>query len=91
MLIALSTKSKAKSKLCSSIAGGMGKLLPGEGFDIMGYTRSRRTLMLYAQDLVERLQELIREHGNAPVVMDDESEPNVEFNEDDGPPAFVIS
>lgn len=45
---------------------------------------------MLASDLIELLQELIREHGNLPVFMDDESGPTVEFNED-GEPAFVIS
>jgi hypothetical protein len=62
------------------------------GFDMMGVYRSRRTLMpILATELVERLQELIQEHGNLLVIMDDESTPEVEYNEEDGEPAFVIS
>lgn len=44
-----------------------------------------------AQDLIEDLQDLVREHGNLEVVLDDESTPSIEFNDEDGPPVFVIS
>lgn len=46
---------------------------------------------MLATDLIEDLQGLIEEHGNLEVVMDDESTPSVEFNEEDGEPVFVIS
>jgi hypothetical protein len=46
---------------------------------------------MLASELIEKLQELIQIHGNLWVLMDDESRPTVEFNEEDGEPAFVIS
>jgi hypothetical protein len=46
---------------------------------------------MLAKDLIEDLQDLLREHGNLQVIMDDESTPSVEFNDDDDPPGFVIS
>jgi hypothetical protein len=45
-----------------------------------------------ASELVEKLQELIQEHGNLFVYMDDDTTPEVELNEDDvDDPVFVIS
>jgi len=48
--------------------------------------------MLLASEFVEKLQALIREHGNLMVVMEDDSEPTAELY-DDGPDdrVFVIS
>lgn len=37
---------------------------------------------MLASEMIELLQELIRDHGNLPVYMDDDSTPSVEFNND---------
>lgn len=44
-----------------------------------------------ANEMMEVLHALIVEHGDLEVVMDDESTPSVEFNDQDGPPVFVVS
>ena len=45
---------------------------------------------MLASEVIEKLQELIQKHGNVLVVMDDDSTPSIDYNED-GDPAFVIS
>jgi hypothetical protein len=44
-----------------------------------------------AQDLIDRLQELIRQHGDLDVVDTNNEDVDVEFNQDDADPVFVIS
>jgi hypothetical protein len=44
-----------------------------------------------AQDLIDRLQELIKQHGDLDVVDTNDEDVDVEFNQDDAEPVFVIS
>jgi hypothetical protein len=47
--------------------------------------------MLRASELVDKLQDLIREHGDLEVVNDQDEEVDVEFNQDSADPVFVIA
>ena len=51
---------------------------------------STQELTMQASQLIKRLDDLILVHGDLNVVMDDDTEPAVEYNTDPEP-AFVIS
>ena len=44
-----------------------------------------------ASELIADLRTLIQERGDLPVVMDDDSDAMIEYNDDNDEPVFVVS